>query len=358
MQERLEAVINLSQQQQAATDQRMQELTDHLKALTAQLSARVPTPTEAPPRRTPFTPFAATSSPPRDRPEARLKRKPLPLGDPFDGTRSMFPAWKMTMGFKLQTDSEFIGDNAAKWVFLYNQLTRSVQQLVATYYEKGGPEAAYDPAAFLEYLDGLYGDPHRQEVAQSQLERLQQAPSESFTAFLLRFEQKVALAGGMHWPDDWKLTRLRNALNADMKRYSVGRGISRTDFSSAVAMYRAIAVDIETYHLDTRRKGTSGGQPATNRDADGDLPMIGAHATGTGRNASRARTGRGPPSSRANWVPESVYQARRAAGVCLRCGDSDHYARACANAVRMSNLGAGSPPALAPPGKSQSPGEE
>ncbi|ODA84057.1 hypothetical protein RJ55_02575 [Drechmeria coniospora] len=40
---------------------------------------------------------------------ARVKRKPIPVGDPYDGNKGTFAAWKFCMDRKLRVDRDFIG---------------------------------------------------------------------------------------------------------------------------------------------------------------------------------------------------------------------------------------------------------
>ncbi|KAK4115929.1 hypothetical protein N656DRAFT_408924 [Canariomyces notabilis] len=47
-------------------------------------------------------------------------------------------------------------------------------------------------------------------------------------------------SGGLHWNDELRLVRLRKVLNDKIKTYAVGRGVSRTNYSSAVESYREI----------------------------------------------------------------------------------------------------------------------
>ena len=55
-----------------------------------------------------------------------------------------------------------------------------------------------------------------------------------------------------------------------------------------------------------------------------------------GRGFNRGAEGQRPPSTTVPLVPHDVREKRREQGVCFRCGQSGHMARACPNAVSAS----------------------
>lgn len=64
---------------------------------------------------------------------SQRQRKRLPVGQPFDGIKELFAAWRNTMAHILEADKHLIGSYQDQWVFLWGNLTRWVQTQVATY---------------------------------------------------------------------------------------------------------------------------------------------------------------------------------------------------------------------------------
>jgi len=278
---------------------------------------------------TPTTTLLATGS-------SQDKRKPLPVGEPFDGDKARFPAWKVHIEYKIRRDEAFIGDDQAKFHFIWSCLSTNVQSVVKSYYASGGVSGNWDPLNFLAYLEFCYKDAHAMERAQVLLDSIEQGKREPFAAFFVRFNTLLAEAGGAHWDGEQKLHRLRRALTGAMKTVALNRGVSRTSWETAIDDYHRIAVDIETASLEALHR-TGPGSQSSPRDADGDTPMttIAVAQLGTGKSQST-------PRRRANWIPEDLFQQRRASGVCTRCGEGGHNNRECPNAIVINSMAAAS----------------
>jgi hypothetical protein len=235
----------------------------------------------------------------------------------------------------LQADRIFIGGQEDQWVFLWSCLAGSVQRKVSPYYEVGGEGGRKDPFRFLEYLETVYGDPHRQEIAMTQLEQLEQAPLESFTTFFIKFEQKLNEAGGMDWSDTVKCGHLRRAINKKLREYTVGRGVPRDDYATAVTMLRAIAVDMESLRLEEKLRQRYTAHKEVHRDQDGDTEMTGINALRASRYGETRSDGkkqqprRNKPREKTSWIPDKEFRSRKRSGACLRCGSKEHFIRDC-----------------------------
>jgi len=346
----LQAILNQLQQltQDRAEDHALfqtlqvqnEHLTQRLEALSTQFDATPPpgnTPQEgnaAPAAEVPIGGFGASADPPFPPPPPPVcvdKRRPLQMGERFGGNKAYFQAWKVMIEHKLATDQEFLGDGKSQFMFINAELSPAVQQQVAPYFETGG-YGTWDPLEFLNYLSFCYSDVHSKERALVRLDHLRQGKRQSFMEFFIAFSQTLAQAGGLHWADEHKLGRLRNALNDRMREVSMNRGVSRTDYDAAVLAYKAIAVDLETAEMEsTWRSQPHRPVPVApqRQDRDGDVHMVNVGAAGTASGGSR----RGPAPDRENWIPADVFSERKAAGVCTRCGRAGHYMRACPNAA-------------------------
>lgn len=261
------------------------------------------------------------------------KRKPLPEGPKFDGSKKMFASWLATTRYKLAEDECFIGGDRNKWHYIWGNLTEKAQQRVTAFYEIGGTSGDHNPEEFLNYMQSVFQDNHRMEMAQTELEMMEQGKDELFSTYIVRFEQTLALAGGLQWDDGVKLTRLRRGLNKRMKECCLGRGIARNNYANAITSYRSVAVDIETLLLEDRYRARHQARHPTpapaRRDAEGDTPMTGINSARSTRGANRGRSGRGGQRRQAEWVTQDVMRQRREDGSCLRCGKTTHRIAAC-----------------------------
>ncbi|KHO00363.1 uncharacterized protein MAM_02286 [Metarhizium album ARSEF 1941] len=188
-------------------------------------------------------------------PEYQPRRKPM--GSPFNGNKSKFVAWRSLMSHKLVADAAFIGDAHNQWDFIFQNLSTKVQGQVAPYF-KSGASVDYNPTEFLNYLSSIYADPYQEDIALTELDYIEQRANEPFADFFVRFENKMALAGAMYWPDAVQLAKLRRALNKQMRDLIIGRDVSRTAYYPAIERLRSIAVDIELLRLEKKYRNRRG----------------------------------------------------------------------------------------------------
>lgn len=262
------------------------------------------------------------------------ERKPIPMGEPFNGNKPSFQAWMVSMRHKLDVDKKFIGGRREQFAFIWANLGAQVRDNMAAFFARGGYQGQFDPDEFMRYLEFCYKDKHGQEKAQVRLERLRQGKDESFADFFPRFAQTLTESGGDGWGQEQKILKLRGALNQKMRDIALNRGIARDDYDSAVQSLQAIAVDIETASLE--RQWNIAHHPT--RDRDGDVQMTSVNRVKSDRepgSSTTRRQGKGAARNRNTWIPDEIFQQRRQGGVCTRCGRNGHFARDCPNAVNI-----------------------
>ena len=80
--------------------------------------------------------------------------------------------------------------------------------------ERASQIRQYNPNGLLNYLKEYYTDPDISQRALERLRRIRQGDNEPFAAFLPRFERELMESDGTAWPDYFKISYLKGALNA------------------------------------------------------------------------------------------------------------------------------------------------
>lgn len=305
---------------------------------------------------TPLTPSGLSTSTPQEEvsipvPEEKPTRRPRPrLPDPalYEGKKSTWRGWKLEMENKLHEDGDALGSSMSQFKYVYSRLSGRAKEDVTTFVEIETKKPEANPASLLNRLDLLYGDRDREKKAIQALHSLKQGENESFAAFYPRFEREIANANAEAWPDDSKISYLRNALNDKLKMMLVP--VNRAEISSYVGLATKCDELSNSMELLGQWKKSNGSrsqprapspaapgsraQPEAKRE-----DMMEWDPTPPGSmqvNALRPRRNNnlnGYPSKRpqdktllgkrAKWVSQEEIDARRREHRCLRCGRDD-----------------------------------
>ena len=79
----------------------------------------------------------------------------------------------------------------------------------------------YNSNGLLNYLKEYYTDPDVSQRALERLRRIRQGDNKPFAAFLPRFERELIKSDKMAWPDYFKISYLKKALNAKITGYLI-----------------------------------------------------------------------------------------------------------------------------------------
>ena len=79
----------------------------------------------------------------------------------------------------------------------------------------------YNPNGLLNYLKEYYTDPDASQRALEHLRRIRQGDNKPFAAFLPRFERELMESNRAAWPDYFKISYLKRALNAKIINYLI-----------------------------------------------------------------------------------------------------------------------------------------
>lgn len=288
---------------------------------------------------TPSVLSAAAPAPPAIFPAVALRpRTRLPDPPTFSGDRNEWPSWKVAMENKLLVDQEALGDEVTQFLYVYSRLAGSAARNVTSFVSRHRLEPG-GLSRFLAHLGTLYGDPNVANRAANQLHTIRQGERQSFAKFVPLLEKVFADAGAYDWPDEAKRPILLNALNQQMRTALANRGIPQR-FEDIVSTLHTISVDLDLLNvLPGQRSGAAlpGPLPPTSRGQSRDMmeweptPPSStriARVNPSGHLSTRPED-RKLLGKRAKWVDEEVVAARRADGLCLRCGRSGCRVRLC-----------------------------
>jgi len=121
----------------------------------------------------------------------------LPNPPKFDGTRSEYEGWRSLIRDKVDIDREAIGFSRNQFIYIASRLKGKGLQLALIFItvNRDAPDAS--TTRILDYMDSIFGDRHKAQCAVETLRTMKQGPTEPFSAFLPRFEEALADAGGM-----------------------------------------------------------------------------------------------------------------------------------------------------------------
>lgn len=273
--------------------------------------------------------------------EIRRPRARLPDPATFDGERSEWPSWRVTVENKLAVDHKALGDTQAQFLYIYSRLSGNAWKNVTTYIKMRREDG--NPQDFLNYLDTLYGDPNAKARAANRLHSLRQGEKQSFAKFLPVLEKEFADAGALHWPDEAKRPILLAALNSTMSAALVNRGVPQA-FSDIINRLHEISTDMDMMSLRKPYRDRGSISPPRRlrltpepvydpMDIDSVAPQV--HNTQTrgipnpdGYPSERPED-KPLRGKRAMWVAKEVIDKRREEGRCLRCGRDGCIVKRC-----------------------------
>ncbi|KAJ5583166.1 retrotransposon gag protein [Penicillium sp. DV-2018c] len=220
---------------------------------------------------------------------------------------------------KLDVDGEAIGSPHDQFMYIFSRLEKLAWKNTGTFVKHRRSEG--DPVEILEYLERIYGDPNAQARAARKLHQMKQPDGVSFPRFLPRLEKEFADAGAINWHDQARRQILLGSLNKTMSAALMNRGIPNT-YSELVNRLHEISNDIDALTGGENGKKSSARRGRIVDEMDWE-PTVSANKVRPRENRNRASNGK-----RAKWVAEEITR-RREQGLCLRCGEEDHFVSNC-----------------------------
>lgn len=250
----------------------------------------------------------------------------MPNPPRFDGNRRTYTAWVQQMKDKIEIDGRFYDNNKELWYLINSCLGEKPQRVVATYYAAGGRGGLYDPADFLCYLDRTYLDSDIQAAAAATLKQLRQGESTLLAAFLPRFEQVLAEAGGSDWADSAKIAFLEGALNSKIRQALVYVDLP-ANYQDYLRKLQTVAGRVErlirSEKTVAKPQMTDKQERGIEKDHDGDVQMGGV------RNLEKKKKKRKGRRAAVSNDSDSEKETPRPARRCFLCDKPGHIVATC-----------------------------
>ena len=313
----------------------MQELLQQLEALQNLVNQRVTN--------------QSTATSPKPAPHTggiRPKKKIAELSE-YDGSSSEWEHWNIQAKIKLDVDGHAMGTPHEQYGYLFSRLRGHAAQTMVPYADEHSENVSGNPHEFLKLMDQHFGDPMKQQRAQSQLSTIRQGKNESFAKFASKFDALLAKCKGFDWPETIKVSMMKNAISVELRDRIVGLNHGQTyaefknllfrisnDLASNRAVQSSQARGNNTFNLGFS-SANSYHHPVPRTPALPDPDPMDWNRTNNTRPTGQPRKSCGCPGThtcgrkRATWVPKESINYRRAKNLCLRCGNSGHMQAQC-----------------------------
>ena len=114
--------------------------------------------------------------------------------------------------------------------------------------EKAAQTGLYDANSLLNYLKEYYTDPDASQRALERLRRIRQGDNEPFAAFLPRFERELMESDGAVWPNYFKVSYLKGALNTKITNYLITLNPDRQNYPNFIKVIQQTSSHLQAFN--------------------------------------------------------------------------------------------------------------
>jgi hypothetical protein len=276
-----------------------------------------------------FFPQQLPTTPPRTRPT-------YPDVKSYDGEDpEEYQVFRTNLEVKFTMDDHYFRDDKEKVYYAFGRLdgkaSRRLHPWLLAKRERGEALLLED---FYKAMDLAFSDPDRKQRALVRINTMRQGKRE-LRDFLSEFEQTLAEAGGLVWSDAQKKALLETAVNIEILRGAIGFSAeSYEDYRDGLLriehqIRRIDRLSKRTHRPITTNNPTIGTPHPANTDRMDWEPTNAPRIAALEAQIAALRTNQSGWNPRAQWVPETEIQKRRATGACLRCGNKGHLIATC-----------------------------
>ena len=285
----MDASSQLTNQVLASVQSQFQTVIDSLQVQIAALQAEIAQ----------LRTQSVTTAAPTSRPRPRL---PDPVK--FDGKQHRFRVWLPEVKAKIAVDDEAIGNDIAKFFYVYGCLEPTVQAMVLPQLAIAEKEKRWDYNTILLQLSRAYTNPNEVFEAEEALHAIKQG-DQPLPAYIARFERLLYEAEGQDWNDTNKIMLFRAGLSPSLRKVLSLQLVLPTDYPGYLSSVQQI----------NRRSPHASASTTHAHGQNSDKMDVSAINISS---ISRARST--SPLGRQQW---------REKGLCVRCGSASHWVKAC-----------------------------
>ena len=114
--------------------------------------------------------------------------------------------------------------------------------------ERAAQTGLYDTNGLLNYLKECYTDPDVSQRALERLRRIRQGENEPFAAFLPQFERELMESDGAVWPNYFKVSYLKGALNAKIISCLITLNPDRQNYPNFIRVIQQISSRLQVFN--------------------------------------------------------------------------------------------------------------
>jgi hypothetical protein len=222
-------------------------------------------------------------------------RQVLPAVELLQGTDDL-DEWLVSIRAKLHIDGPAIGDEFARFHYVYSRLAPGPKRTMLPYVKRAQEVNTCDVNAFVMHVQDTFEDPNKVKKAGQRLTKIRQG-RKSIAVYIPEFERKVFEARADQWPDDARITLLVASLNRQTQDRLEGK-----DWPDTYAQFTNFLRRQESAFVSTSETTST----VANRESDDDLIDVDV-----------------------NRVRAPITKHRLSKDQCARCGEKGHWANKC-----------------------------
>jgi hypothetical protein len=271
--------------------------------------------------------------------------KSLPAIQEFHGELNGLDPWLQQTRVKIRVDYDSCTEYVKFWALAGCLRGKALRRMDAWTRQFGTPELA-SADTFFSRVEFVFQDPQSKERASRKLASLRQG-NRPFLEAYMDWQGYLIEAGGADWPDSAKKISLDRILSDELVRAMISVPTS-SDFEiycntlkevdDKLRVYKSRQMFMSQSSRVSVRPSTSTPQPREHAQVPYAEESTSKQESLTWRKASPSpeamdwqpttKVGTSKPR-RAQWVDKQELDRRREQRLCLRCGDSEHFARDC-----------------------------